>query len=129
MKRLPFGFQALIALLLLTGCSQQVGPSKNDIVENYDESLLNNGGFLQVSKFDIEATENLGTETEPEVHSRYKAKLKVNASTMPDNFKKIFKERGLHNKDVYEIHGIAISQRAGEEWDTTFNVEKEKRLN
>lgn len=128
MKRFSFGFQAFIALLLFTRCSQQIGPSKNEIVEKYDQSLVNRGAFFRVSKFDIEETENLGTKTEPEVHSRYKAAFKLETSSMPDKLKQSFKDRGLDKRDVFEIHGIAISRRSGEEWDTTFNVESEKRL-
>ncbi|KAI9129793.1 hypothetical protein [Acaryochloris sp. CCMEE 5410] len=128
MKKLPFCIRALIALLLLTGCSQQIGPSKNEIVENYDESLVYSGAHLKVSKFDIEDTENLGTKTEPEIHSRYKATFKLETSSLPDRMKKSFKDRGLDKKDLREIHGIAISRRSGDEWVTTFNVESEKSL-
>ncbi|KAI9130049.1 hypothetical protein [Acaryochloris sp. CCMEE 5410] len=128
MKKLPFCFRALIALLLLTGCSQQIGPSKNEIVENYDESLVYSGAHLKVSKFDIEDTENLGTKTEPEIHSRYKATFKLETSSLPDRMKKSFKDRGLDKKDLREIHGIAISRRSGDEWVTTFNIESEKSL-
>lgn len=128
MKKLPFCIRALIALLLLTGCSQQIGPSKNEIVENYDESLVYSGAHLKVSKFDIEDTENLGTKTEPEIHSRYKATFKLETSSLPDRMKKSFKDRGLDKKDLREIHGIAISRRSGDEWVTTFNIESEKSL-
>lgn len=128
MKLNSFGFQVLIAVFLITGCSQPIGPSKNKIVENYQEHLNEKGASVKVSSFGIEQTENLGTKTEPEIHSRYKATFKLDESKMIDRHKEELKKIGFSGKDVIKVYGIAISERSGDDWETKFNVEKTQDL-
>lgn len=128
MKRVPFYLPAFLALFLATGCSQQIGPSKSELVESYTQDFEKKRTNLRLSKFDIEESENLGTKTEPEIRSRYKATFKFDPALLPEIDQKALKERGIENKDVFEIHGIAISTRSGEEWETMFRIEKEKKL-
>ncbi|MGR3277525.1 hypothetical protein ACSYAD_20715 [Acaryochloris marina NIES-2412] len=128
MKRIPFGLQAFIALLLFIGCSQPASPSKDELVEDYNKSLNSGRTYYRISKFDIEEQENLGTNTEPEFRSIFKATVKYDISSMSDTMKKLFEKLDLDNKDILEIHGIATSRRSRGDWDTTFKVETEKQL-
>lgn len=128
MMRFPFRLLASFALLFLASCSQQLGPSKSEIIENYEQSFRYKYARVKVSDFDIENTENLGTQTQPEIHTRYRATFKFDTSLAKDGEKALLKQAGVLDKEFLEIHGIAISQRSGEDWSTEFQTEKSTEL-
>lgn len=113
MKKGFVGFPILISALIAAGCSQSIGPSKKDMVKSYQSQIDKRTEKLKqqqsisykLSSFNIEETENQGTKTQPEIHSRYKATLKVDESTLNKKEKKELKEVGFLGKDIFIVHG------------------------
>lgn len=115
----------LLSASLVGGCSEKIGPSKAELVSSYDE-ILPKGS--KVSSLDIEGSENLGTNTEPKIHTRFKAVLKVDITSLSEIEKEEVQKLKTDGKDFAKVHGIAISKRYGDEWDTDFKIEKAEEL-
>lgn len=124
MNRVSFGSQVFVALLLFTGCSQQVGPSSKELKQELDEQIISH-----VEDFELEDTENLGTQTEPIIQSRFRATLKFNTDdeTNPAVLEEMRRLDRI-GKVFSEIHGLSTSTRKGSQWETKFTIEERKNL-
>lgn len=124
MKRSSFGAYSITALLLLSGCSQQLGPTHQELKLEFSEQIS-----PYIDDFELKDTENLGTQTEPIVQSRYRATLKYTEEniTTPEILENLRKRDQL-GKAYSEVHGLSRSTRKGSTWETRFTIEESNDL-
>ncbi|WP_010480020.1 hypothetical protein [Acaryochloris sp. CCMEE 5410] len=88
MRNCPFSVAATcLPIFLISGCSQNNGPSQAQVQESLQAQLPS---YSEIESFQIEKSENLGTETEPKFQKRFKANLRISedlyADASPDKF-------------------------------------------
>lgn len=130
---LPVVTISCIPVVLIASCSQNNTPSQASIHESLQKELPR---FTKIESFQVEKSENLGTETEPKIQARFKANLKINedlyVETGSESFvsylraedTKFIKKRTDKGKKV-DMYGLSISERYEDTWKTDFKLESD----
>jgi hypothetical protein len=69
---------SIILLFLISGCSSDPGPSKSDLRQSVS---VQTPSYLVVEDFEVKASQNTGTKTDPVYESRFSASLRQIADT------------------------------------------------
>jgi hypothetical protein len=126
----------LIALLAVAACSGEAGPSEKEI-KNQFAALM--PAHFDVESFDVKASQNAGTEVEPEWKSRFTAELELNAPTY--NLDRVlsgvegvfggvvpFLKQAAKKGEKRTVYGTATSRLVAEKWETKWQVEEDSTL-
>jgi hypothetical protein len=126
----------LIAVALLTvttsGCSQ-LGPNDGDVKKSLQGNIP---AYWNVESISLENKENLGTESDPTVQARFKAKISLKEDTFKpvvgaDSFRLTFGSNvtfvALAEKKgkTVEIYGVETSKKYTDSWRTEFKPDND----
>lgn len=128
-KKLATLLTSMLFMTLVVGCSSKSSPSGKELATKF---ALDIPGYWSLNNFDIEISENVGSETEPVVKSRYVAELKLKEDTYEHSRSindvpviKPVKSAG----DKVKIYGVATSIYRAGKWDVHFAVENNPTRN
>ena len=126
----------LIALLAVAACSGEDGPGEKEI-KNQFAALV--PAHFEVSSFDVKASENAGTEVEPEWKSRFTSELELKVPTY--NVDRVltgvegvpgglvpFLRQVAKEGEKRTVYGTATSRLAAEKWETKWQIEENSTL-
>lgn len=115
-----------VALLLcsLLGCgSEPGGPTAKQLRSTFSVEIP---GYWEVVSFDIEASQNIGTEVEPVYKSRFKATVGLKSDTFVGAGKEeeaIFIKPAATSGEKRELYGISTSKLHAGAWKTDFELQ------
>lgn len=136
MRNFPFPIAAVscIPIVFIAGCNQNNGPSQAQVQESLKAQLPS---YSQLESFQIKKSENLGTETEPKIQSRFKASLRVSEdlfnTTVSDDLNLIshpladktkFIEKTTSEGEKIKLYGLSVSEQYEDTWKTEFEFEE-----
>lgn len=123
-----------ISLAFLVGCSQNNQPSQSEVQESLQDKLPD---YSKVLSFQIEKSENLGTETEPKIQARFKADITINEDLFkvaktkdfelirhPLADKAEFISKVTSEGETFKLYGLSVSEQYAENWKTDFKFEE-----
>ena len=114
---------ALIALFLL-GCGDS---EKKPSTGNYEKQFaVQIPAYFELSSFDVEASENVGSKVEPFYKARFKATVKLKTKTFElasQENEATFIRPVADDGETKEIYGIAGARLSAGNWKIDFNLE------
>lgn len=119
--RIPF-FVAVLGLL--AACSASLGPDRAEIESKLSFNLAPN---WTLSDFQITAEEDAGTPTQPDVRSRFVAKVVLARDLYKSEERLLGREvlskvRSSGDMEI-ELYGIARSKQSAGRWDISFDLD------
>ena len=117
-------FLATMFAFVLTACSAAIGPGRAELENKLRVDLPS---IWKLTSFKVTAEENAGTQTQPDVRSRFVATL-VLARDLYKHQEHLLgrpvlvKVKAAGDMEV-ELHGIARSHQSGGSWDVKFDFE------
>ena len=133
MRNFPFPLSAIscIPIVLIVGCSESNTPSTEAIKESLKKDIP---AYSEITSFQIEKSENLGTETEPKIQTRFKANVRINS----DLYNKVrlreysdknwlmeakFIKKQTSKGSSVDLFGLSVSEQLADSWKTDFKLE------
>jgi hypothetical protein len=116
---------ALIVLLLF-GCGEsERKPSTRDYEKQFSVEIP---AYFELSSFDVEASENVGSKVEPFYKARFKATVKLKTETFERASQEnevIFVRHVSDDGETKEIYGMAAARLSAGNWKIVFNLEND----
>ena len=113
----------ILTALLFAGCSKDPQPASSEIEQSLTGSLP---AFALVSRFSVEAMQNMGTKVEPVWQSRFRATVKVTSATFAAErtdpgvvLVRPIKQAG----ETTELFGKLVSTLHAGKWRTALDLE------
>ena len=113
-----------VVLAFLTACSTAIGPGSAELENKLRVDLPS---VWTLADFKVTAEENAGTQTQPDVRSRFVATLALARDVYKSNERLLGKSVLTKTKSAgdmkVELHGIARSRQSGGSWEVKFDFE------
>lgn len=117
------------AIIVLAGCSSSTGPGTDELENKFKLGLPS---IWNLTDFDVTAEENMGNKTQPDIRSRFVAKVELarDIFEVRDELlgKTVVAKVKSKGEVEVELHGIARSQRNGGTWSVTFDLENRQAI-
>lgn len=114
----------MLSALFLLGCGDsEEKPSTKDYEKQFSVEVP---AYLELSSFDVEASENVGSKVEPYYKARFKATVKLNTKTFELSSKEneaTFIRPVAGEGETKEIYGVASARLSAGNWKIDFKFE------
>lgn len=114
----------LICFIFLLGCGDSENkPSTKDYEKQFSVEIP---AYLELSSFDVEASENVGSKVEPYYKARFKATVKLKTKTFElsnQENEATFIRPVADEGEKKEIYGMAGARLSAGNWKIDFNLE------
>ncbi|MCD6184646.1 MAG: hypothetical protein J7K84_02465 [Deltaproteobacteria bacterium] len=113
----------LFIFIQILACSSYKGPSKNEIQQTLAVDLP---AYIEISNFDIEASQNAGTEVNPLYQTRFRATLRLKTDTFLEHEREgnvLFVRPAKKNGESIEVFGRAESKLYAGAWQNSVKID------
>jgi hypothetical protein len=125
-----FPWTAALCVTVTAGCGQ-VKPSQTELKQQLQANLPE---YLQVSSFESKASDNLGTNAQPRIQTRFHARLTLKDDTFLQSSKLDslpeerqegidFITKAATKGKTVDLYGVSLSRLVNEKWQTEFQYD------